>query len=499
MNTIHHEYTIEEPYSSDQRRNFQMEARDLADKHFAKSDWRDEQQKRDAVFCFTCGFLTAKRQQYAPPQFATGFTPAQMVHNLSSYFTSVTKHLSTVADYGANGESAGVEEEMERSYSAIGKVWGCIAELEALVSGKSGLVLTEQEVHKLTEQVNDGWGISREQTIDLLKDWLALNAPAASLSSVGGPRLSNANKRRIAELLERWVEDNTYPMSREGSLGDDPEAGVDALVELLEDGGFALRSAQSSTPASELDRINQLVDADLLQRPAAELVALLRASERLRVQEATPAPDLRGGGAAYEELRKAAAPFAAHYREWMDEFPDSDQSTSFPVHTLGQVKALHKALKAAPSPSLPVGGGVAAEVAVGRPKKNQPAATDTHCRNGHEWDEFAVQTSQGRKCRACNNEAMRRHRSQQAAPTALRSTAEPTGLPAKLLAKITLAIQAVEVSSIMNDGAAMRRLPSSHMRMIREALTATDVFLRSTGFLPSGEGVEQKGKEVGGE
>ncbi|MCC3159716.1 DUF551 domain-containing protein [Hymenobacter sp. 15J16-1T3B] len=62
MSTIHHEYTINEPFSTDERRRLIAEADELADTQFEKSEWVDRKQEGDTKFGFRCGYLTAMRK-----------------------------------------------------------------------------------------------------------------------------------------------------------------------------------------------------------------------------------------------------------------------------------------------------------------------------------------------------------------------------------------------------------------------------------------------------
>jgi hypothetical protein len=43
-------------------------------------------------------------------------------------------------------------------------------------------------------------------------------------------------------------------------------------------------------------------------------------------------------------LREALRPFVQHYESWMDDYPDSDQSSMFSRHTFGQLREARAAL-----------------------------------------------------------------------------------------------------------------------------------------------------------
>lgn len=136
------------------------------------------------------------------------------------------------------------------------------------------------------------------------------------------------------------VQDCNWPF-----CGCDPYAGkvLDAIAEsgckIVQDDSKGTWTYESIEPT--LDLLARLEWC----RDSRPLVFALRKNDAFTVG------NLRATITALRELHEAAEPFIRHYSLWMNEWPDEKNTSTYPVHTFGELRrlvgAVHTARKAA--------------------------------------------------------------------------------------------------------------------------------------------------------
>jgi hypothetical protein len=118
---------------------------------------------------------------------------------------------------------------------------------------------------------------------------------------------------------------------------------AEARADRVRDSEYAagLRAGWNYAQRDDSDGLN----ADIERRVVGHKAAIQEAAEKDRLTRPLE------GVEALARLRQAAAPFAAHYAKWMDAHPDDTRSYAYPVHTIGQIRALIAALSPSPEAS----------------------------------------------------------------------------------------------------------------------------------------------------